>query len=144
MTLFYYIYLFFSFLFQDHNVQNKKEAIQFKGVRLMVFNVTLNNIPVILWSALFMEETGVSEENHQPVASHWQTLSLMLWVRILIRDYLCNQCLSPLMLWVRILIRTRCTTLCDKVVGCSCVVVKDYGKESQALDVLHEYFRSKK
>ncbi|CAG2193520.1 RP-S12e [Mytilus edulis] len=31
-----------------------------------------------------------------------------------------------------------------KVVGCSCVVVKDYGKESQALDVLHEYFRSKK
>ena len=22
-----------------------------------------------------MEETGVPEENHQPVASHWQTLS---------------------------------------------------------------------
>uniref|UniRef100_A0A8W8LQA5 40S ribosomal protein S12 n=2 Tax=Ostreidae TaxID=6563 RepID=A0A8W8LQA5_MAGGI len=31
-----------------------------------------------------------------------------------------------------------------KVVGCSCVVVKDYGKESQALDVLNDYFRSKK
>merc|ERR1712141_257885 len=31
-----------------------------------------------------------------------------------------------------------------KVVGCSCVVVKDYGKESQALDVLNEYFKSKK
>ncbi|XP_046366534.1 small ribosomal subunit protein eS12-like [Haliotis cracherodii] len=31
-----------------------------------------------------------------------------------------------------------------KVVGCSCVVVKDYGKESQALDVLNEYFKTKK
>jgi hypothetical protein len=40
VILFYYIYLCFFFLFQDHNVQNKKEAIQFKGVRLMVFNVT--------------------------------------------------------------------------------------------------------
>merc|ERR1712117_431437 len=30
-----------------------------------------------------------------------------------------------------------------KVVGCSCVVVKDYGKEGQALDVLNEYFKSK-
>ncbi|KAL4236559.1 40S ribosomal protein S12 [Mactra antiquata] len=30
-----------------------------------------------------------------------------------------------------------------KVVGCSCVVVKDYGKESQALDVLNEYFKKK-
>ena len=26
-----------------------------------------------------------------------------------------------------------------KVVGCSCVVVKDYGKESQAKDVIEEY-----
>ncbi|KAI8485481.1 40S ribosomal protein S12 [Branchiostoma floridae] len=30
-----------------------------------------------------------------------------------------------------------------KVVGCSCVVVKDYGKETQALDVMNEYFKSK-
>ncbi|XP_043837112.1 40S ribosomal protein S12-like [Dromiciops gliroides] len=28
-----------------------------------------------------------------------------------------------------------------KVVGCSCVVVKDYGKESQAEDVIKEYFK---
>ncbi|XP_054980325.1 40S ribosomal protein S12-like [Sorex araneus] len=28
-----------------------------------------------------------------------------------------------------------------KVVGCSCVVIKDYGKESQAKGVLKEYFR---
>ncbi|TRY87032.1 hypothetical protein DNTS_009132 [Danionella cerebrum] len=31
-----------------------------------------------------------------------------------------------------------------KVVGCSCVVIKDYGKESQAKDVIEEYFKSKK
>merc|ERR1712100_805985 len=28
-----------------------------------------------------------------------------------------------------------------KVVGCSCVVVKDYGEESEALTVLEEYFK---
>ena len=32
----------------------------------------------------------------------------------------------------------------SKVVGCSCVVVKDYGKEYQAHDVLHDYFKSRK
>jgi len=37
---------------------------------LMVFNTTFNNISVILWTVLLMEETGVSGENHQPVASH--------------------------------------------------------------------------
>ncbi|XP_043820935.1 40S ribosomal protein S12-like [Dromiciops gliroides] len=31
-----------------------------------------------------------------------------------------------------------------KVIGCSCVVVKDYGKESQAKDVIEEYFKCKK
>ncbi|XP_040612555.1 40S ribosomal protein S12-like [Mesocricetus auratus] len=31
-----------------------------------------------------------------------------------------------------------------KVVGCSCVVVKDYGKESQAKDVIEEDFQCKK
>ncbi|GAA5913313.1 40S ribosomal protein eS12 RPS12 [Sporobolomyces salmoneus] len=30
-----------------------------------------------------------------------------------------------------------------KVVGCSCVVVKDYGQESEALSVLLEYFASR-
>ena len=35
-----------------------------------------NNISVISWwSVLLVEETGVRRENHQPVASHWQTLS---------------------------------------------------------------------
>lgn len=31
-----------------------------------------------------------------------------------------------------------------KVVGCSCVVVKDYGKETPAHDVLNDYLRTKK
>ncbi|XP_045142062.1 40S ribosomal protein S12-like [Echinops telfairi] len=31
-----------------------------------------------------------------------------------------------------------------KVVGCSCVAVKDSGKESQAKDVIEEYFQCKK
>merc|ERR1712001_404787 len=31
-----------------------------------------------------------------------------------------------------------------KVVGCSCVVVRDWGKETQAHDVLMEYFNSKR
>nr|XP_039319831.1 40S ribosomal protein S12-like [Saimiri boliviensis boliviensis] len=31
-----------------------------------------------------------------------------------------------------------------KVVVCSCIVVKDYGRESQAKDVIEEYFKSKK
>jgi hypothetical protein len=40
-------------------------------------NVTFNNISAILWqSVLLVEESGVPRENHQPVASHWQTLSL--------------------------------------------------------------------
>jgi len=39
----------------------------------MVFNATFNNISAISWlSVLLVKETG---ENHQPVASHWQTLS---------------------------------------------------------------------
>ena len=37
---------------------------------------TFNNISVISWrSVLLVEETEVTGENHQPVASHWQTLS---------------------------------------------------------------------
>ena len=49
---------------------------------VMAFNAIFNNIwaiswqSVILWrSVLLVEETGVSGQNHRPVASHWQTLS---------------------------------------------------------------------
>jgi hypothetical protein len=42
----------------------------------MVSNATFNNISVISWRAVsLVEETGIPEENHQPAASHWQTLS---------------------------------------------------------------------
>ena len=37
----------------------------------MVFYATFNNISVISWqSVLLEEETGVPGENHRPVASH--------------------------------------------------------------------------
>jgi hypothetical protein len=40
----------------------------------MVFNVTFNTISVLSWwSDLLVKETG---ENHRPVVSHRQTLSL--------------------------------------------------------------------
>jgi hypothetical protein len=38
-----------------------------KWFRLMVFNVTFNNIAVISWrSILLLEETGLHGENHRP------------------------------------------------------------------------------
>ena len=47
-----------------------------RGLWGMVLNATFNNISVISWRlALLVEETGVTGENHRPVASHWQTLS---------------------------------------------------------------------
>ena len=45
-------------------------------VCLVVSNATFNNISVISCrSVVLLEETGEREENHRPVASHWQTLS---------------------------------------------------------------------
>ena len=47
-----------------------------KGVRVMVFIATFNNISVVSWrSVLLVDETRVPGENHRPAASHWQTLS---------------------------------------------------------------------
>ena len=55
---------------------NDKWAIIQIQVWFIVFNATFNNISVISWeSGLLVEETGVPGEHHQPVASHWQTLS---------------------------------------------------------------------
>ena len=37
----------------------------------MKFNTTFNNVPVILWRSVLLEdETGVPGENHRPIASH--------------------------------------------------------------------------
>ena len=45
-------------------------------VRIMVFNDTFNNMSAISWWSVYLvEETVVLEENHQPAASHRQTLS---------------------------------------------------------------------
>ena len=45
----------------------------FGVVWFMVLNATFNNISAISWwSVLLVEETGVSADNHRPVASHWQ------------------------------------------------------------------------
>jgi hypothetical protein len=44
-------------------------------ILVMVFNTTSNNIAFLSWRSVFMvEETGVTGENHQFVANHWQTL----------------------------------------------------------------------
>ena len=34
------------------------------GLGVMVFNATFNNISVILWRSVLLEETGVPRENH--------------------------------------------------------------------------------
>ena len=49
-------------------------------VWVAVFNATFNYISwsvtcILWWSIFFVEETGVPRENHQPVASHWRTLT---------------------------------------------------------------------
>ena len=42
----------------------------------MAFNTTFNNISVIAWrSVLLVDEIRVPEENHRPVARHWQIVS---------------------------------------------------------------------
>jgi hypothetical protein len=46
------------------------------GFRVMVVNVTFNNVSVMSWrSDLLVEETRVSRGNHRLAANHCQTLS---------------------------------------------------------------------
>ena len=41
------------------------------GVRVMVFNATSKNIPVVSWrSVVLVEQTEVPVENHRSAASH--------------------------------------------------------------------------
>ena len=54
------------------------EKVKWKGFLVydfIVFYATINNISVISWRSVLLEETGGPGENHRPVASHWQTLS---------------------------------------------------------------------
>jgi hypothetical protein len=44
-------------------------------VMVMVFNATFNNISVISWRSVLLEEE--TEENHRPATSHWQTVTLV-------------------------------------------------------------------
>ena len=64
---------YFELVYVFQLMYNYNEGL---GFGFMVFNATFNNISVISWrSVLLVEETGVPEENHLPVASHWQILS---------------------------------------------------------------------
>ena len=59
--------------------------MNYRGVRIMVFNATFNNILVISWQlVLLVEETGVPRENHWPAESHWQTFwqNVVYWVHL--------------------------------------------------------------
>ena len=49
---------------------------------------------VVLWIVLLVDQTGVSEENHWPAASHWQTWShssilKVTWKPVLVDFGLC-------------------------------------------------------
>ena len=56
-------------------LNNKFNVLMFNGY-IFCINATFNNFSVQSWrSVLLVEETGRPGENHQPVASHWQTLS---------------------------------------------------------------------
>jgi len=51
--------------------QNIYAITKIKGVKVMVFNATFNNISVISWqSVLLVEETGVPGENRRSAACH--------------------------------------------------------------------------
>ena len=51
-------------------------AIVWFMIWFMVLNATFSNdSDISLRSVLLVEETGVPDENHRHVASHWQTLS---------------------------------------------------------------------
>ena len=66
-----------SYLFQINRLLYiLRDQVYSVLIWFMVLNATFNNISITsLQSVLLVEETGVPEENHQPAASHWQTLS---------------------------------------------------------------------
>jgi hypothetical protein len=67
-----------------------------EGIRVMVFNGTFNIISVISWwPVLMVEQTGVPEENHRPVASHWKFYHILLYrVHLAIKVVIDTDCKS--------------------------------------------------
>ena len=60
-----------------------------KRVRIMVFNVNFNSIPVISWaSVLLMEETGGPGKNHRPVACHCHNTFAYIYIFCLFNFFL--------------------------------------------------------
>jgi hypothetical protein len=61
----------------------KSTSSTYIWIRVMVFNATFNNISVIYRGGhfFFVEETGRPAENQRPVASHWQTLSVLIEIQ---------------------------------------------------------------
>jgi hypothetical protein len=60
-----------SFFLEQMGLLSVVREFVLGGVRVMVLYATFNNISAISWqSALLVEETGVSGENHRPPASH--------------------------------------------------------------------------
>ena len=67
----------FAYLHIKYSGLNSKQYVFLHGTSgynwLLVLNATFNNFSAMSWrSVLLVEETG---ENHQSVASHWQSLS---------------------------------------------------------------------
>ena len=61
---------------EARSLENNCYFLNWVRVRVMVFNVTFNNISAIsLRLVLLVEETAKHGENHRPPASHSQTLS---------------------------------------------------------------------
>jgi hypothetical protein len=78
---FYPPYILQWFSHQSKNIRREYYHSEVKyiiciRIKVIVLKATFNNLSTISWWwVLFVEETGVPEENHRPTTSHWQTLS---------------------------------------------------------------------
>jgi hypothetical protein len=58
---------------EENVVFSRKQNVnKLRLIDILVFNTTFSNISAISWRpVLVVEETGVHEENHRPLASNW-------------------------------------------------------------------------